>query len=470
MVSQLVNLTARINATSAGLAQGSRRRLQTAGHSACAAVNVTGTTADYARCEVAGLFLASNGLDGELPPIVLEPSSLPFLRQLILGNNSLRGSLQANTDYSHLDVLDVSGNQLDYPPPTGLLGACLGGAVACLGYPPLSCNAFGPRFLPRTDSPNSCTECASIWNSIGVLLGIFALFCLALALYAYMIHKHDGLTTQGVSTAAIVVTHLQTVFIVSKLRLAWPQSTTVVFSFLIVNGLQLEGARPECLFQDTPDVPFFYLFSITRVSLPILLLAGCSGLRIALRSLWARRNGGKEQTIEQEKKLDKLERTETIIFQLQLTSSWRSSFELIRAINSGANDAARVLAYTGAGLAILLLLFQVRGASHFPFAPTPPTPSTPPTPPTPNTHTSSSPPPWVAHLRRRCFTRSSTPSTHGRYSRSRGSSHSPTSASSRRRPSHRRSRSARGRWHGGATCEGANLRSPPGASRPAERV
>ena len=63
-----------------------------------------------------------------------------------------------------------------------------------------------------------------------------------LGAYAYLINKYPNSLKAWVSTASILVTHLQTTAIVAQLRLAWPQSVETATSFLVVNGLNLQAA------------------------------------------------------------------------------------------------------------------------------------------------------------------------------------------------------------------------------------
>ena len=90
----------------------------------------------------------------------------------------------------------------------------------------------------------------------------------------------------------------------------------------MVNGLNLEAARPECLIEG--DAPFFYIFSISKVSLPLLLLLVIAAAKLSIR--YSRRSkGGREAA------LDRLEVIESIIFNLHLVTSWKSIWEIVSA-------------------------------------------------------------------------------------------------------------------------------------------
>ena len=321
----------------------------------CHSGNHTGDPeVDEAVCDVVSLRLANNNLVGQLPNDLF---TLERLYSLSMEGNQISGQLPDNVTYA-VRRLNLRGNALKYPPPSNLLASCLAGNVACQGYPPESCDAFGANFVPRTDVATSCIECQEVWVSIVLTAVLVSLFFVALAGYAYFMTRHEGVTTQGVSTIAIIITHLQTVYIVSKLRLAWPASTKALFTFLVVDGLNLEGARPECLWRDVEEPPpLFFLFSIMRVATPLALLLSVASVRTVLAHLWAR-GIIRKSTQKQQDAIDKLERLETLVFSLPLTGSWRGAWELIRARNTGADTETRALAAAGGGIAIALLVFQ----------------------------------------------------------------------------------------------------------------
>ena len=316
--------------------------------SACA----NGTTA---MCVVVGLDLRSNNLIGELPAGIF--SDMPRLRHLVVADNQLYGQLP-DTDYRGLTLLDLTGNSFDYPPPNKIVAACFAPGVKCSGFPPTTCDAFGDGYVVKVDSPNECSPCGSFWLSLSAAIGVMIMFLCALALYAYLVHKHNGLTTQGISTAAIVITHLQTISIISKLRLAWPPSTEYAMT-VFSTGLELEGIRMECLFQSSGDVPFFYLISITRVALPMSCFLLILLYRLVLSLLWSRRAARGMSTAGMEARIDKLERFETILFQLQLCPSWRASFQLIYTMNTGSSAREVWVAFVGGVLAMVLLAMQL---------------------------------------------------------------------------------------------------------------
>ena len=95
------------------------------------------------------------------------------------------------------------------------------------------------------------------------------LFCCGVVSYAFFIHRHPTKLKKWVSTVSILVTHLQTINIISKLRVHWPSSVEASFAILVVNGLQLDAARPECLIdtraEGGSDFPFYHVFNIVKV-------------------------------------------------------------------------------------------------------------------------------------------------------------------------------------------------------------
>ena len=381
------------------------RQLQTVGGGSCASGSVSGTSADAATCEVVGLLLPSNNLAGPIPGGLF--SGLPFLRHLNLANNTLSGALPSDADYGSMSVVDLSANELEYPPPNALLAACFT-FVACSGYPPVSCDAFGPAFVVKVDDPNKCTECQGAWRSIAALVAVFVLFLAALAGYAWMLHKHQGFTTQGMASASVIMTHLQTMSIVAKLRLAWPPSTEVVMTTFSA-GFSLDGTRPECLLAADPEegeegteLPFFHIFGITKVtcrqasppspprllisspslllslalasspspllpsalqvSVPMGLMLMCGLVRIIIEMMWRRRiyfAATLRGVAQEEGMIDKLEKAETIIFSLIVVSSWRSCFQLIATMNTGSDVSTEVIAKLGGIMAILLLVLEL---------------------------------------------------------------------------------------------------------------
>ena len=319
-------------------------------------------SADRARCLVVGIELPDNNLITKQLPRSLF-FDLPHLQSLNLANNSISGQLPVS-DLGALSLLsfDLTNNDFEYPPPLLVQELCLSGKMVCPGYPPYSCRAFSKfkDFVVAADSPTACVECGPKWVSTLALIGFSSLFVLLLSAYLFCItQKQSSIVKDGMSTVSIFITHLQTIDIVSKMRLSWPISTEAVFRMTIVNGLTFEAARPECLSDRNSQVPFFYLLSLVKVSLPIFLLLTCSFgrsvLQFVFRRQWIRRSTSRQQKI-----IDKLVVVETVVFQFQLCSSWRNSYLLIRSMNPGGSSEAAMsqIALAGGVLAFVLVSLQ----------------------------------------------------------------------------------------------------------------
>ena len=112
------------------------------------------------------------------------------------------------------------------------------------------------------------------------------------------------------------VTALQTGHVTSHAVLTG-RSAETFFAFLIVNGLQLEAARPECLIDTKTgaEFPFFHVFNLAKVAAPLLLLLSCSALRASLHFSWVRGWCG-GMTARRDQVLDKLAVLETILVQV----------------------------------------------------------------------------------------------------------------------------------------------------------
>jgi hypothetical protein len=200
-----------------------------------------------------------------------------------LRNNTLTGSLESlATPSARFSRLDLTKNQFKYPQALTVCWATLCVALAslrcvflhrltrsassaqvisairdtcedgrdCIGLPPQSCLAYGlnglNNYVVRSDDPTQCVQCIDKLYAILALCGLMVAFAAMLISYAIMMLKYPSALKQWVSTFSIIICHLQTVSIVSSLRLAWPQSAEKVFAVLIVNGFNLDAARPEC--------------------------------------------------------------------------------------------------------------------------------------------------------------------------------------------------------------------------------
>jgi hypothetical protein len=130
----------------------------------------------------------------------------------------------------------------------------------------------------RVDDPGLCTHCTNSVYSLVVLVVLLLLCLSGLGIYSYLMTRNSRSITRWASNFSILVTHLQTIEIISKMRIAWPQSARQVMSFTAISGISLEASRPECLFGE--NVPLFYVISISRIGLPLALLVLLSMLRV----------------------------------------------------------------------------------------------------------------------------------------------------------------------------------------------
>ena len=335
------------------------------------------------------LSLSGHGeaLSGALPQAVGvggRDGCLPSLRLLDVSHNALSGQLPlwATPQTSAVVRLDLAGNELTYEEELPWMVHCFDKDVACTGVPPQSCRAFGTSWEVEGSVGRSCVQCmlSPPWPAVMLVLMLLAFTVLGGA-YAWMLMRRPLALKHLSSTIAIVIAHLQTLTILAHLRLAWPASSKRVFSLVVVNGLQLEAARPECLLNahfnsaangtatTASDVPYFYLFAAARVVLPlvaILLLSSCRWLlqltfkrQVDAVSKWRKRRMVTRRTSDKfAARLDRLELLETIVFSLVLVTSWRACGDLIYARNTGSDSGTRALAYSGCLLAIALLLVQ----------------------------------------------------------------------------------------------------------------
>ena len=141
----------------------------------------------------------------------------------------------------------------------------------------------------------------------------------------------------------------------SQLNLSWPEHLKLVHSFLVVNGLNFEAARPECL--SSADVNLFYRYGLFRAALPLVLLLVLPCLRRLLE--WRERCGGRRRHLL----CDKLELRESIIFQFQLASSWRVSFDLV-VLRDGTQPEAYSAYLVAVVLCITQFVFLVKYAAR----------------------------------------------------------------------------------------------------------
>lgn len=140
---------------------------------------------------------------------------------------------------------------------------------------------------------------------------------------------------------------MQTLAILSRIRLAWPKSTRQVMSAVLVSSVQLEAARPECVIRN-PNFPSFHVFTLGVVCFPLLMLLSINLVRWCYRvsrSVSARAFRGRP-TLSSTTLDDKLELIESIIFHFWLVSSWSKIFGFIFVGDDG-DGKTRTLTQVG---------------------------------------------------------------------------------------------------------------------------
>ena len=179
------------------------------------------------RCVVVGLELIANNMSGSLVGEHLV--TLSSLKSLILrGNPHLKGALPGElVQMESLRELDLTDNRFSYS-RTDILQKRLAikcelslgrGGLNCAGLPPLSCLAFGDQHVVQSDDSRQCVRCAGQAIAVAANSGLLVLFLAALFAYLRMIARNPDALTKWVSTASIVLSHLQTLTIVARLSL-----------------------------------------------------------------------------------------------------------------------------------------------------------------------------------------------------------------------------------------------------------
>ena len=338
-----------------------------------------------------------------------EPAAcLPRLRVLNIAYNAISGALPAWLLAGEaLTSLDVSHNLLAYPSEELVSLAYRNGrVVACSGVPPMSCRAFGDEWQLKADAPNECVQCTmeKPWPLV-THVAVLSAFFLFGGTYAVMMILRPNNLKHLFSTIGILIAHLQTLTIVGNLRLAWPDSAHVVslhpqpwspslrsiicspptgsllpcgfvptlaqvMSYMVINGLQLEAVRPECVFEGgESEIPWFFIFGFAKVAIPLSLLLSLSITRWTLKLVFHKRlrnaleSQGDDTSMQRadmlEARLDKLELLETVVFGLILVTSWQSIWDLWDARNTGSDELSSMLALAGAALGLTLFVVQV---------------------------------------------------------------------------------------------------------------
>ena len=255
----------------------------------CSSELATGTARDRARCVVVSISLGANNLTGSLNGTRFD--AFPHLRLLDLEANRLRGSLPPiladTTALPHLASLRLADNQFDYGrAPSDIFRECSRSTrVTCTGLPQHSCSAFEHSYRVALNEPGTCVRCGSQLISVLAITSLALFGLIALLSYAFVIARYHGVKLQRIfATVSILLNHIDTVQLLLRLRLKWPQSARLLVGLLGFELSALEAARVECLLAGRGSEEFtFHAYSLTKAALPLALLAGIIGLRLGLR-------------------------------------------------------------------------------------------------------------------------------------------------------------------------------------------
>ena len=256
----------------------------------CHSGNTTGTSADEGMCVVVRLALAGNNLDGELPLSIAESFNLRYLQYLDVSNNKLKGEFPPNlatranivnrqsliqSDQYRLQVLYLGDQQEDvaftYPIGGPKELTCVY-VFRCTGLPPDGCTAYGKEYKTSSANIAECVRCQSQIFAILACSGMVIFFFTGAASYAWFTIKHPEATTQFVSTASILLAHMQTMRLIGRMRLTWPQGAVTTMQLFATDAFSFEAARPECIFTGEADDWLSYTIQIARLAVPIVFL------------------------------------------------------------------------------------------------------------------------------------------------------------------------------------------------------
>ena len=323
----------------------------------CASGSSTGTSIDRERCVVVGLALDDNNLNGELNDELTVVDSLQAVD--LRGNEGLGGSLPSWVTEAPLEVR-LGVNDFDYNDGSSfasLFTRCrTDQGLSCEGLPPRSCRAFGDDHVVSLEDPSKCVACGtSLTVAVSIMVLLLLLFAACLVVYIRLIYKYPDALRKGVNTASLLIGHMQTVSILTSLKLSWPSSVLEAqrWVFSPVNFLDLGATRPECVFGS-----IYYTFQIGRVwSVMVLLLS------VPLVQWLLKRKHRRARTYDgmqcfgkmiTEQTWDSFELAETIIFQIQFFVMLRAILGLLDSF--GSHDDGALFAATSA---LLLLILEV---------------------------------------------------------------------------------------------------------------
>jgi hypothetical protein len=352
----------------------------------CSSGNTTGTEADLARCVIVGLNLQNNGLAGSVgadglcalrdlqwlslagnPGLTTldgadaeggvssagsstaggDADCLPSLRVLDLSDASLGGALPgwlASAEMlSHLESLRLDGNRFDTPADWGggslasaaaggesaigvLSQQCLRPTLSCAGFPPESCSAVGPDFALRSDEPTACTYCDPAKRTMGLVLIVVTSLAFVGLLVVYIAFIRQSSMKKWVSTAALFISHLQTLAIVGNLRLSWPPAVEATTDLLSLSLAHASFLRPECYIDSSKS--FIILSTVQVDTVLVTLLLTTALYAVPSRFSWGPRGLMRGRSFF----------VQTIIVSFTFSSSWRLALNLF-LYNSAGIDA-----------------------------------------------------------------------------------------------------------------------------------
>ena len=370
----------------------------------CRSGSVTGTSDDLAQCSIVRLDLPGNRLDGSLPwddmdvfelrhLVVLDlgsdatdatalKGSLPdglgnftSLEKLVLSHNRLEGGLPSQladiAARGTLETLDLENNTFDYDDSEKneldkLIEQCrrVAPVIDCEGLPNSGvCSAFGDRrdtsayYMVSLTNKDECVKCRGVREPAIAIAVAGSLMLVGLVSYVWFIQTHPESLTKVISTASILISHVQTLSIIMNLRLSWPPSAEAVTSAMVVNIFELETLRPECLVgEENEDFHFALSLHVLRAFMLLAMLVSLNAVRMLVESPRTCVNCPGPAA----KWADRLEFLETVVFQVQFSSAWRVIFDLtLQMFSVSGESGVRITSILGGVTAVLLAIVEI---------------------------------------------------------------------------------------------------------------